>query len=190
MKRAVVWVAEYEARGAPGPVAVFERLFTHYPQLFRTRADALAQIFFTCGSGFDWLDGAIIACTEGEDEPHERPSPFGSFREDVQAALDDMPPERAAALREQFGSILEPKAPLLIGPVEDDGARRTFHFRDGASNVAIVPPDVRDDWLAVAYEAATVLRDRSSDPDGRHVGARVVTELQRRFRDRLEDRVR
>lgn len=34
-------------------------MFDHYPELFKTRADALDHLFCTCGNGFNWHNGEL-----------------------------------------------------------------------------------------------------------------------------------
>jgi hypothetical protein len=124
-----------------------------------------------------------------EYEPHEeRPSPIDELRDDIDGIIDDLPAERAAEMRSLFGDLLQRERELPIGPVEDVGQPYAFHFRESA-NVLRVPPDVRDDWLAAAYEAACLLRDRSVDQVDREAGASIIAELKERFGPRLpEDR--
>lgn len=186
MKRAVTWVEEYEAHGAPGPDALYRDLFAHYPSLFRTRVDVIAHVFFVGGTGYEWLDGAVVGTLEYDPDVGGHTDRLADeCRADINAILDDLPPDRAAEMRALLGDLAgPPPEPLPIGPMPDGGEPCAFHFRRGA-NVTCVPPDVRDDWLAAAYEAACALRDRSVDQVDRDAGAVLVAELTERFGGRV-----
>lgn len=73
---------------------------------------------------------------------------------------------------------------LPTGPMADDGSPVDFYPMYGLANLANVPNDAKPEWLALAYEAALALRDRSG---GRHAvanrewGERLVKELASRF---------
>ena len=42
-------------------------MFDEYPNLFKTREDALNHLFCTCGNGYDWYKGEL---TEPNDEQY------------------------------------------------------------------------------------------------------------------------
>ena len=81
------------------------------------------------------------------------------------------------------------------GPVHDDGGPYDFYpVSPDHSNIFKVPDDVTDAWLAVAYEAAVALRDRSRNAASRYGvhgafnrkhGEAIVTQLCARFPTRL-----
>src|ERR1700722_16953955 len=68
-------------------------------------------------------------------------------------------------------------------PLPDDGLPRRFYpVSKDFSDICRVPNDVRPDWLALAYEAATILRDRStSEGNNATIGNELVKQLERRF---------
>jgi hypothetical protein len=75
-------------------------------------------------------------------------------------------------------------AHLPTGPVPDDGTPENFYPMCECANLANIPDDVQPEWLALAYETAVALRDRSGGEWGRQNrqwGRRLIRDIVRRF---------
>ena len=166
MQRGLDWVAAYKAPASPDEL--FPKLFRRWRTIYRTRADIIDHLFFVIGNGYSWMDGAIVptsdedendgegACGDGLGRPvavHPPGSP-----EYMSDAYLRLPREEQRAIDDAYFYARE--AALPIGPLPDDGAPRSFYPVCQYSAILCIPDDVRPDWLAVAYEAAVMLRDR------------------------------
>jgi hypothetical protein len=174
LEHGIVWAEAFEKDGVPSIDKLFTDCFQHWPTLYRTRVDVINHVLFTIGGGYTWCRGGIL-CGDPEDHLGERQ--HRRHRE-----KDPAP-----------------------GPEPDDGGPRDFYpVSDGSSNICRVPDNVTDAWLHLAYEAATMLRDRSQalshkflgmvrepaqdeidrQQKNREVGAIIVADLKKRFGDR------
>lgn len=159
MRRGLDWVASYKAPDSPDEL--FAKQYRRWRSLYRTRADLLDQLFFTIGNGYAWVGGAIVP-TYYDDGARERApvvAPEGSPKY-LSGEYFKLPVEQQQVISAAHYDAEE--AALPVGPLPDDGGPRNFYPVCGYSLVACVPDDVRADWLAVAYEAALMLRDRQT----------------------------
>lgn len=207
MRHCVEWAEAFIKNGPPSPEQVFEDCFKNYPTLFKTRLDVISQLFFTIGNGYEWFDGAIV-CTGPEDHldngiHHKRKSSLDELYEESEDQIKSL--SESEYLDEKFKNYLkeclakraEDKTPR---PMPDDGGLRVFYPVCEYSEIERIPDDVRPEWLALAYEAALILRDRSGvseeqrksdlanieeDEDmcahNREIGARIVQELEEKY---------
>lgn len=207
MKQALHLAKRIASQPLPGPEEFFKDAFEHWPTLCRTRLDVIEHTFFTSGNGLAWLDGCIV---------DENPEAY------IQARKMDLIQAQEASVRYQkLLELTEGKStPELenlhqmiqrlmqayevppIGPLPDKGEPRDFHRINKFSKIWCIPDDIRDDWLAVCYEAAKVLRDRTAvtspqwqddssekmtlrEQAQRAWGVRIIEELQKRFPGRI-----
>lgn len=79
------------------------------------------------------------------------------------------------------------KPPHGLPPVKDSGGRHDFYPLSQYSLLTKVPDGASPDWIAMAYEAALVVRDRSESEDAERlqenvrIASGVVADLERRF---------
>ncbi|MFA6235136.1 MAG: hypothetical protein WC824_13260 [Bacteroidota bacterium] len=183
------WAEKIAAGNFPGPDDLFTRLYLEWPSQFRTRLRVLNHLFFTIGNGFSWLDGCLIDSSPEDILEWTQKQKF-----------------RQKKIREGTANLFElecemmdlEQAALPKGPLPDDGKPIDFYPVCDYSNILCVPDDVRDDWLAVAYEAALALRDRTGETgaywpestpelrakkvtEQKAYGDQVVNELRERF---------
>jgi hypothetical protein len=202
MIHGVLWAKRISAEGFQGPEELFADLYRHWPTLNRTRLDVIDHVFFTNGNGYAWLDGCIVS--EGP-EDHlrynrkkdlaEKAGHMANFRRIVENHKGEDTP-----LVQSFRESLNRYGGEGFGPFPDEGKPRNFYPICEYAKICIVPDDVRDDWLAVCYEAALLLRDRSGlDWDStnpldqregevatqREHGIRIIGELRTRFPGRV-----
>lgn len=155
MEGALNWIESYKAKGPRTPGQVIDRMFWEYPDLFDSRSDALAQLFFTTGGGYGWLDGAVIPLdeevmkweprksqTEWLQEKIDMFTPLGSMFDDVIIDLEKQKQEELAEIRAK--------------------AERTFSI-SRYSNISRIPPDVRTDWMITTIEALQLLARRGDE---------------------------
>jgi len=178
MQAGLAWVEMYLKDGPTSYEATLETMFREYKTLFRTIADADGQLFFTIGNGYEWLDGAII-------RTNQEPDPGKHFRTDT----SKFPKE----IRDVFEKVEAENEALPIGPIEDKGEPRFFYpLSDQHSNLCLVPDDARSDWVAAAYMAALMYRNRATPSDDTHeerkryqqarrYAAGIAVDLDRRF---------
>lgn len=160
MDKGVKWAKKYMKTGPNTPDELFAECFKNWKTLYRTRADVMDQIFFTIGGGYTWLDGAIV-CTGPEDHLNKIESP----REPELDAFFNRPDTKKALKDAGLEDPAERRKNLQVGPIEDDGGPRQFYPVDLAgsfANILNIPDDITDEWLKVTYEAACMLRDRST----------------------------
>lgn len=171
MKAGVEYARKIIKDGVPGPEETFKARYENWPTLYRNRLDIINHLFFVIGGGDDWLNGGIINTSP---ESHLK---YLSERTDpVKIAEGNARNERSRQTLEKYRGTPEAEMPWYksiemmvdregdgsVGPLPDNGKPRDFYpISEGYSNICLVPDDVRDDWLAVAYEAAVLLRDRS-----------------------------
>lgn len=212
MKHGVEWAEHYIETGPPTVEQVFSDCYNHWPTIYRTRVDVIDHLFFTNGNGYEWLDGAI-QCTGPDDyiesqrrEEYRRTHPtedeirekelFSNMlkkhkekpylSDDMLAIINDMLDIKSKKERAKEEGR----------PLPDDGTLRNFYpVSQDFAEITRVPDDVRPDWLALSYEAALMLRDRSAPDNPKNkgqwneklgsrniqVGSRIVKELERRF---------
>lgn len=153
MKRAIKWAKEFADSKPKSAEQVFTDCFTNWRTLYRTRLDVIGHIFFTIGNGYDWIDGNVV---------YTNPDSHLEIaeREAWQEKNDEGFMVRARKLE---------KEATPIGPLPDDGEKKAFcPASKNYSLVSIVPDDVTDEWLAIAYEAAKALAERSGCPDNKY----------------------
>lgn len=139
--------------------------------IYATRVEWLSHVWFTIGNGYEWLDGALVD-TSPEDhlDMPERPD-LPNFRELIAQTYKLLGKPVPKSLEER------PKPPPRLYP-----ANLTY------SRVAIVPEDVRPDWLEAAREAYALLASES-DPEGlRGLGPYTNTRQNRRVARKLAGR--
>lgn len=156
MQRGLDWAAAYKAPDSPDEL--FSKLFRRWKTLYRTRADIIDHLFYVIGNGYSWMDGAIVPTSdEGNEERPVAVAPPGS-PEYLSEEFFNLPHAEQRVIAEARYNADE--AAMPIGPLPDDGAPRNFYPVCQYSLILCIPDDVRPDWLAVAYEAALMLRDR------------------------------
>lgn len=155
---------------------VFQDCYAHWPSLYRTRLDIINHIFFTIGNGYEWLDGSII-CAGPEDhigarerDEYRRKNPDQSTLKSIalfKAIVEDPESsEETKKIAERGLSLYDNETETdFTRPLPDDGQPRAFYPVCDSSNICNVPNDVKPDWLALAYEAVILLRDRSGISD-------------------------
>lgn len=161
MQRGVAWIKQFEENGPGSPDEVFSDCYNHYKSIYQYRHQVIEQLFFVIGNGYDWLDGAIVS-----NSPYDHLEALHR-QEDKWDAEEEEREKDWEALRARFPELGE--SPIAarrrktIGPHPDDGRPLALYpVSEGYSNIFLVPDDVTDEWLQVAYEAAIMLRDRSS----------------------------
>lgn len=160
MQRGLDWVAAYKAPDSPDELS--PKLFRRWKTIYRTRVDIIDHLFFVIGNGYSWLDGAMV-CTSDDGETDEfawetpKTAPPGSPKY-MSDEYFELPREQQRVIDDAHYSARE--AAMPIGPLPDDGRPRNFYPVCQYSAILCIPDDVRPDWLAVAYEAALMLRDR------------------------------
>lgn len=193
------WIDKYRTAGPTTPEQVFQDSWDHWPTLYPMgdRISVIGHICFTLGGGYSWVDGAII-CTSPEDWIESR-------RRDEE---DESRKEMLASLKEAKALIKKYKLEEDEDYEDHDEFRERLHKQDvhmfypvceDYANICMVPDDVRPEWLALAYEAAILLRDKSGVPEiksrwwtpqpddytrqeeNRKIGTKVVADLERRF---------
>jgi len=65
MRSMLKWIDQYRDKGGPGPEETITRAFEEYPSLFKTRADVLDHLFFSCGTGSAGSTGRSSNTTKG-----------------------------------------------------------------------------------------------------------------------------
>ena len=172
MKHGVEWAMDFINGGVASVERMFADCYKHFPSLFRTRVDVLDHIFFVIGNGYEWLDGAIV-CTTPEDFvalPKREKQPWP---ESFKKLLETGSPDEDKGLKDTVRSLMtslygaEEEEEQEQRPLPDDGGARVFYPVCDFSEIMRVPDDVRPEWLALAYEAAILLRDRSGVSDAR-----------------------
>lgn len=211
MKRGVRWVEDYIKNGVPSIEQLFKDCYTHWPTLYKNRVDIIEHLFFVIGNGYEWLDGAIICDSpdsylesiKDEEERKKNPRPEDVKRRELFKKIieDEFTPENK---KKELQYFLDEEDGLITyeRPLPDEGEPRVFYpVSKNYSAITQVPDDVRPEWLALAYEAAKLLRDRSGIPDrirakysqeyikdreytctsNIKMGYRLVKELEERF---------
>lgn len=194
---------EYIHNGLPSVEQVFKYCYTHFPSIYKTRVDVLSSIFLSGGNGYNWLDGCII---NGSPESHicvaRRKAETQNDPDRIAAnilfqELIDMPGVDEK-LKQSIQRMLDRNKPDdRARPLPDDGKLRVFRLSKHYSNIMNVPVNVNSEWLALTYEAAILLRDRSGiepDSDPKYIeedkkwvafnkeqGIMIVKDLERRF---------
>lgn len=204
------WIAKFQETGVGTPEQLFQDCWDHWPTLYPKglRVPVIDHCFFTIGGGYSWFDGALVST-----------SPYAYIESQKRDAQDDSLKKALAATKE-LTKMLKEKYKLKLESGEDvdedeyldfDEQRlrmwtqdvyRFYPACEEYSNVCLVPDDVKPEWLALAYEAALLLRDKSGLPkkpksrifpsdwtdddikrmeDNRILGAKVVADLERRF---------
>ena len=175
MQRGLDWVAAYKAPDSPDEL--FPKLFRRWKTIYRTRVDIIDHLFFVIGNGYSWLDGAMVS-TSDDDRNEEKPKVLP-------------PPGSPEYLSEEFFKLSSKEQrvitdahydaeedALAIGPLPDDGSFRNFYPVCQYSAILCIPDDVRPDWLAVAYEAALMLRDRQMPAPEKKIHGLVEGHVQ------------
>lgn len=156
MQRGLDWAAAYKAPDSPDEL--FPKLFRRWRTIYRTRVDIIDHLFFVIGNGYSWVDGAIVPNSdEGDVERPKVVAPPGSPKY-LSDEFFKLPHAEQRIITDAHYNAREEALP--VGPLPDDGAPRNFYPVCQYSGILCIPDDVRPDWLAVAYEAALMLRDR------------------------------
>jgi hypothetical protein len=210
MRHGVAWAKNYIDNGLPSAKQVFDDCFKHYPTLFYTRVDVIEHVFFVVGGGYDWLDGSVV-CNSPESHLRSKKNEAKQKRinKSMSVALiceeiygekfyESLPPKLKESIKKIVDIEFDKKKEVVERPLPDEGMRKNFYpVSDNYSLITNVPDDVKDEWLALAYEAAIMLRDRSNvielssessidNVRNIEIGTRVVRELTERFGARIE----
>jgi len=192
MQRGISWVEKYRNSGGPeSPEKLFPKLFRDWRIIYRNRLDILGHLFFTNGNGYSWLDGAVVANSDGKPRKSRRlPKGAPKWLSPEFFALKDYRLQD----RIQRAHFDREEAKMEIGPLPDDGKPRHFYPICQYSLILCIPDDVRPDWLKVAYEAALCLRDRQDPSPPKYSledttrplenikhGKRIVAELEAKY---------
>lgn len=201
MNHTIEWAEAFIKNGPPSREQVFNDCYTQYPDTYKTHIDVITRLFFVIGASYKWVDGAIMNCAP-EDHLEYKRRKEQAKSDPLKIRTDNLFREIIAG--EMASEIEKEKLRKLLldyepsgqqRPLPDDGKVKAFYpVSNGYSNITIVPDDVRPEWLAIAYETAILLRDRSgiSNSNGglnkeewqasnKEIGARVVNELEKRF---------
>ena len=174
------WIKRFREEGVPGPEESIAWSFEHYPDLYDTRAEVIDHLFFSGGTGIDWLDGALM---DTDQEPVPTYNPMREQLDQMKRIEQDL-----RKIQEEFNigiPLPEPEPPKPTErPLPDDGAPLKLVGFSDWSNIRNVPPDVRPDWLKLAIEAATLLRDRAADSRAADIGRALVPQLEQRLQIR------
>jgi hypothetical protein len=194
MKTCLDWIDEFKKKGPPTVEESFEYCAKYWSDIYPTRVSYLDHWFFTIGNGYDWLDGSLM---------NTSPDSY----------LDSL--ARREENKEVFEAAAEVKKLLkkygyeeILNEYDDYSDPQSKYWTSGVysfypvskdySDICKVPDDVKPDWLALAYEAALLLRDKSGVPqvksryssgeddharqeENRKIGVQVVSDLERRF---------
>lgn len=176
--------------------ATLARMFREYPSLFRTRLDALDQLFVVNGNGLVWRSGALV--DRFREDPHPRSTPefqreFAAAKARITAIEPDPSKQFDAVSRLNDRALMKwmheiERAALPVGPLPDDGQRHRFYPLCQYAKINTVPANARPDWLAAAYETACALRDRNKTDKatGNVHNASEGRRLARELRARLD----
>lgn len=189
MKAGTDWIAHFKENGVQNAEEYIAEKYTQWGNLYQYRYQVLEQMFFTIGNGYYWLDGGLQCSGPYDHLDYTDKYEGDKFSDNYGIDLEDesISLELRLKLKEIFGE----KKKTTPGPHHDDGrVRRLYPVYPGYSNILIVPDDVRDDWLQVAYEAALLLRDKSDvslerGEDNHNFGVQAVKDLETRFGGRL-----
>ncbi|MBI4281694.1 hypothetical protein HY625_02600 [Candidatus Uhrbacteria bacterium] len=178
MQQGIKWVKAYNPNRLLTAEKMFTQAFKKFPTVYRTHNDVLKNLFLGAGNGYVWLDGAVVYYNCGGYTVQRKPA--SRLKKNL-GKPNEFP----------YDALGESEKKSRIGPLPDDGKPVPIWSVDEEyANVCLVPDDVRPEWLALAYEAAKLLRDRSSvaekgtEAHVRHnhaVGRRVCKELLKRF---------
>lgn len=184
MQHCLDWIDQYQAKGVPTMEEAFQACYKYYPDLFPGRAAVLDHWFFVGGNGYGWLDGSIVDTSPDDRglEPSEYIKELSRFIKEAEDRLAEL----GRPIKKDPPGILWEKPPYA------------FYGVHRYSKICNVPDDVKPEWLALAYEAALLLRDHSGVPninskrkfgeediarqeENRKIGADIVGQLERRF---------
>lgn len=185
MQHCFDWVAQYQVNGVPTSEEAFQDCYKYYPDLFPNRAAVLDHWFFVSGNGYGWLDGSIVDTSPGDRElgPSEHMKEMSRVIKEIEEQLAEL------------GCLIEKDPPGILW----EKPPYAFYYVSEYSKICNVPDDVKPEWLALAYEAALLLRDHSGVPnvkskrynfgkeeverqeENRKIGADIVRQLERRF---------
>lgn len=197
MQRGIDWIKNYKENGLPTAEETFEYCFKYYSDIYPNRVSLLDHLFFTLGGGYRWLDGSIINTSPNDhiDLMHlrERDEELLKAVDVVKNIFKEMNDLRRADGKEVFENYFsEPDAHWTQDVYE------FYPISEDYANICCVPDDVKPEWLALAYEAAVLLMDKSGLPKirtqrttieedrkkqdrNREIGAKIVSDLERRF---------
>lgn len=197
MQRGLDWIKSYKENGLPTAEETFEYCFKHFSSIYPNRIAALDHLFFTLGGGYQWLDGSIINVSPDSyiDMEHirERDKEMQKLVEETKKIFKDMNELRRAAGKEVIENYFTDPDAMWTQDVYE-----FYPIAKEYANICHVPDDVKPDWLALAYEAASLLRDKSGLPKirtkrttveedqkkqdrNREIGVEVAADLERRF---------
>lgn len=192
------WISNYQQNGPSSPETILNKIWEHWTSFPKHNKPAvLDQLFFVGGGGYTWLDGALVE--ENPDDyliiknrEQEDPSLFKALEACKRA--DELIKEIAI----RNGEVPEDD---MDTAKEKWWSCELYHFYriNDYSNISNIPDDIKPEWLDLAYEAATLLRDKSGLPSyqskwyknspqseedqkyNRQRGAEIVKELEERF---------
>lgn len=185
MQHCLDWIAQYQAKGVPTAEEAFQDCYKYYPDLFPSRAAVLDHWFFVGGNGYGWLDGSIV-----DTSPDDRELGTSECMKEMSRLIKEIEEQLA-----ELGCPIEKDPPGILW----ENPPYAFYQPHKYSKICNVPDDVKPEWLALAYEAALLLRDHSGVPDikskrynfgkeeverqeeNRKIGADIVRQLERRF---------
>lgn len=199
-KRALDWIDTFQKRGILSSNKLFKKCQKNYPTIYPNRTSILARLFFTGGSGYDWLDGCLI---ETDPSSYLEVKAMRKQDQDIDDLMFRIKENRKEA--HKLLGIPEPKEEEVDDEAsyrkkcQDADLHQFYPVSKDYANICHVPDDVQTHWLKISYEAAILLRDKSGIPDikSKHhkpterdvaqqirnskIGADVVLELERRF---------
>lgn len=185
-------------------------MFDHYPELFKTRADALNHLFCTCGNGYDWYNGELADPDDknyyGEQYLKELESHLVGGKAFQHNKLS-LKQEKLNKLKEERGLIKTICETRGIAPEQyfkdqeeainrlpddryyeiEDRKYRWYFFCAGECKswapLFNYPKDIKDDWLAGIEETKQLLIEDGYDLD--NLGS-YGEDQERRFRERRD----
>lgn len=197
------WIADFQKKGPPSVEQMFKDKWEQWPDLYPQgmRLPVIDHIFFVIGGGYSWFDGGLVSTSPyAHIESNRRKERDKDLEKALEAAKEirKMVKERKLAKGEELDfDDLDWDEQRAIFWKQD--VYRFYPASEGYSNICLVPDDVKPEWLALAYEAAILLRDKSGVPkiksrryngneddeqrqeENRKLGAKVVKDLEKRF---------
>lgn len=200
MKTCLDWIDDFKKKGPPTVEESFEHCAKYWADIYPTRISYLDHWFFTIGNGYDWLDGSLM-CTSPDDyldtlarrEENKKVLEAAAEVEKLMKKYRDEDLLKGLPVEEEYDDYSDPQSKYWTS-----GVYSFYPVSKDYSDICKVPDDVKPEWLALAYEAALLLRDKSGVPqvksrynsgkddharqaENKKIGAQVVSDLERRF---------
>lgn len=191
MSSCLNWIKEYKKEPPQTIEKLFSNCYVRWPSIYETRAQVLNHLFFVIGNGYSWFDGVlfdtsphayaeyVIGSAERRIERLETEIELAKLYEEL-SNMVDLPADIRALFTKPKREEEDPTRPL-----PDDGKDIDFYpIYERYSNICRIPDDVKQGYLDIAIEAATLLVTRSKkDVKDKNIkiGKKILEDLEKRF---------